>query len=305
MKITFLGTGGGIPAKHRNVSSLALQLADKKGVVWLFDCGEATQHQILHTSLKPGKINKIFITHMHGDHIYGLPGLLGTRSFHGAETPLTVYGPAGIREFIEVSLRASSTNVRYPLEIKEIDSNGPIFEDSEYVVSSAKLNHGITSYGFRVAQKEQPGALLAEKLKSEGVPPGPLYKHLKKGMDVTLPDGRFIQGKDFLGPPKSGKTVTIIGDTKFTEKCAELAEKADILVHEATFKESEVKLAEEYFHSTALQAAETARAAGVKQLILNHISSRYQGKAVDLMLEEAREVFPETFIAEDLYSFTV
>lgn len=260
MKITFLGTGGGIPAKHRNVSSLALRLMDKKGAVWLFDCGEATQHQILHTSLKPGKIEKIFITHLHGDHIYGLPGLLGTRSFHGAETPLTVYGPAGIREFIEVSLRASSTYVKYPLEIKEMDSDF-IFEDSQYIVSAGQLNHGITSYGFRVAQKEQPGALLAEKLRSEGVPPGPLYKQLKNGLDVTLPDGRFIQAKDFLGPPKSGKTVTILGDTKFTESSAELAEKADLLVHEATFKESEVELAEEYFHSTAVQAAELRKSA--------------------------------------------
>ena len=305
MKLTFLGTGGGIPAKHRNVSALALHLMNKEGAIWLFDCGEATQHQILYTPIKPRKIEKIFITHLHGDHIYGLPGLLGSRSFQGGETPLTVYGPSGIKEFIETSLRLSFTHIKYPLYIKEIEQEGVLYEDETSIVRTAKLAHGVPSYGYRLEQKDLPGPLLMSKVQEAGIPPGPVYKQLKEGVNVTLPDGRFFKGKDFTGPPKKGEIVTVLGDTRYSENSFILAEGASTLIHEATFGGEDGALAEEYFHSTTLQAARVAKCSGVKQLILNHISSRYQGEDINRLLLEARSIFPETFIAEDFASFDI
>ncbi len=173
MELIFLGTGAGIPSKERNVSAVALNLLQELNSIWLFDCGEATQHQILHTSIKPRKINKIFITHMHGDHIFGLPGLLSSRSFQGGKELLTVYGPSGIKNYIETSLQASGTHLTYPLAIKEIEE-GQLFDDPLFTVYCKKLEHGIPSYGYRIVEKEKPGELLVEKLKSTGIQPGPI-----------------------------------------------------------------------------------------------------------------------------------
>ncbi|MFA9556287.1 ribonuclease Z [Evansella sp. AB-rgal1] len=305
MKITFLGTGAGIPAKHRNVSSLALHLDNKHSSIWLFDCGEATQHKILYTPIKTRKIEKIFITHLHGDHIFGLPGLLGSRSFQGAETPLTIYGPPGIKEFIETSLRVSTTYLHYPLTIEEIKEGGVLFTNDDFTVSCAPLLHGITCYGYRVEQQDFLGPLLMEKVGEAGIPNGPHLQKLKRGETITLPDGRSFEGKDFIGPSKKGKIVTILGDTRYTEASIRLARDADLLVHESTFAVGDEALAFDYFHSTAVHAAEIAKAANVRKLILNHISSRYQKDAVDQLLEGAKAVFSHTFVAEDLASFSL
>ncbi|MBJ4025802.1 MBL fold metallo-hydrolase, partial [Salmonella enterica subsp. enterica serovar Derby] len=173
--LLFLGTGAGIPAKTRNVTSVALKLLEERRSVWLFDCGEATQHQILHTSIKPRKIEKIFITHLHGDHVYGLPGLVSSRSFQGGEGPLTVYGPQGIKTFLETALDVSGTHVTYPLVIKEI-GEGTVFEDDQFIVTARSVSHGIPAFGYRVQEKDVPGALDAEALKEIGVSPGPVYQ---------------------------------------------------------------------------------------------------------------------------------
>lgn len=305
MKITFLGTGAGIPAKQRNVSSLALHLENKEGAIWLFDCGEATQHQILYTSIKLRRVEKIFITHLHGDHIYGLPGLLASRSFQGAETPLAVYGPRGIASFIETALLVSGTFIKYPLNVIEIDEGNILFENNQYVVTIAQLDHALPSYGFRVQQKDLPGPLLMEKVKQANIPVGPVLQQLKNGVEVRLPDGRVIDGKKFIGPAKQGKIVTILGDTRFSENAIRLANGANTLIHEATFSENEKSLAKEFFHSTTEQAAQVAHLSGSHQLILNHISSRYQQGDVEQLLAEAQRLFPNSFIAEDLTTFEI
>lgn len=299
MKITFLGTGSGVPAKHRNVASIALHIDDKESSLWLFDCGEATQHQILHTSLKPRKISKIFITHLHGDHIFGLPGLLSSRSFQGGETPLTVYGPKGIKDYIEISLSVSMTHVKYPLNIIEFDEEGLVLEEEDYRIIGKKLVHGIPSYGFRIEQKDMPGALLMEKVKESGIPAGPHYQQLKEGKSIELADGRIFHGADFVGPPKKGKVVTILGDTRYNELSVELAIEADVLVHEATFAAGDALLAHEYFHSTTVQAAKVAHEAGVGQLLLTHISARYQKDDVLVLEKEARGIFPRVKVVGD------
>lgn len=298
MDVFFLGTGAGVPAKLRNVTSIALKLLEERGAVWLFDCGEATQHQILHTSIKPRRIEKIFITHLHGDHIYGLPGLLSSRSFQGGETLVTVYGPAGIKEFIEISLKISKSYLKYPIEIIEIEE-GVIFEDDQFTVEARLLEHGIPSFGYRVVEKDRPGTLLADKLAAAGVKPGPDYKKIKNGESVNLVDGRVIDPEEFVGPAQKGRIVTILGDTRVCQNAVILAKDSDLLIHEATFSADEEALAHEYFHSTTLQAADTAVKAGVKKLCLTHISSRYDRNDWKQLEAEAGKVFSNTVISED------
>ncbi len=304
MELLFLGTGAGVPAKERNVSSVALQLLDERGATWLFDCGEATQHQILHTAIRPRRIEHIFITHLHGDHLFGLPGLLGSRSFQSGETPLTVFGPKGIRAFVETALSVSGTRLRYELNIAEIEE-GVIFDDERFQVIAKRLDHGMPSYGFRVVEKDLPGPLLVDRLKALGVRPGPIYQQIKQGKTVMLDDGTVIDGREFVGPPQKGRIVAVLGDTRFCEAAIELARDADVVVHEATFAAAEQRLAHDYFHSTTTDAAEVARRAGAKRLILTHISSRYQGEAALQLVAEARKVFPNTDLAADFASFSI
>lgn len=305
MEFVFLGTGAGVPSKGRNVSAIALQLLEERGETWLFDCGEATQHQILHTSVRPRRIEKIFITHLHGDHIFGLPGLLGSRSFQGGTTPLTVYGPPGIKQFIDVALSVSTTHVKYPLEIVEITEEGTIFEDQQFSVETKRLSHGIECFGYRIIEKDIQGPLLVEKLLEAGVKPGPVFKRLKDGETVELEDGRILNGKDFIGPPQKGRIITVLGDTRYCEASRYLAQDADVLVHEATFSAADETQAHDYYHSTTEQAARIALQANVKRLILTHISSRYQGDMCKMLLQEAQSTFSNTEIAMDLKHFQV
>lgn len=304
MDIFFLGTGAGVPGKLRNVTSIALKMLEERGVIWLFDVGEATQHQILHTSIRPRRIEKIFITHLHGDHIYGLPGLLASRSFQGGESEVIVYGPKGLKEYIMLSLSVSQTYLKYPLKIVEIDE-GLIFEDEQFIVEARLLEHGIPSYGYRIIEKDRPGTLLAEKLVEAGVQPGPIFRKIKQGESVTLEDGRVIEPADFLGPAQKGRVVTILGDTRYCENAISLALDADLLIHEATFSKGEEKLAFDYFHSTTHQAAEVARRAGSKKLCLTHISSRYDRQAWLELVTEAQEIFANTDIAEDFKEINI
>ncbi|URT69698.1 ribonuclease Z [Cytobacillus firmus] len=304
MDIFFLGTGAGIPAKLRNVSSMALKLLDERGSIWLFDCGEATQHQILHTSIKPRRIEKIFITHLHGDHIYGLPGLLSSRSFQGGDTEVTLYGPKGLKEFIEVSLSVSGTYLKYPLKVAEI-TEGIVLDEKDFKVEARMLEHGISSYGYRITEKDRPGTLLADKLAEAGIKPGPIYKKIKHGEDIELEDGSIIEAKKFLGPAQKGRIVTVLGDTRFCDAAIDLAADADLLIHEATFSGGEEKLAYDYFHSTTLQAAQVALEANARKLCLNHISSRYERQDWEQLVKESQTIFPNTVIAEDFKEFHI
>jgi len=304
MELIFLGTGAGIPSKERNVSSIALSILQEVNNIWLFDCGEATQHQILHTSIKPRKINKIFITHLHGDHLYGLPGLLSSRSFQGGDSLLTVYGPRGIRQFIEVSLKTSGTHLTYPLEIVEL-SSGKVFTDDQFEVYCKELEHGLPSFGFRIKEKEQVGQLRVEKLKEMGISPGPIYQQIKENEITELPSGQVLKRQDFIGPNKQGRSLSILGDTRSTEKNNKFVQDSDVLVHEATFEHSAKDLAYKYYHSTTIQAAQLAKENNVKKLILTHISSRYQKEDLPRLLEEARSIFPNTEMANDYYRYKV
>lgn len=305
MELQFLGTGAGVPAKQRNVTSIALKLLDERNEVWLFDCGEGTQQQILNTTIRPRKIAKIFVTHLHGDHILGLPGLISSRSFQGGTEELEIYGPVGVKEFVELTLKISDTHLKYPIKFIEIEKTGLIFDDDTFSVYCDYLDHRIECFGYRIVEKDYPGELNVQKLREEQVPPGPIYKDIKNGQTVKLSDGRLINGKDYLGPDIKGRIVTILGDTRTHPNCYTLAENADVLVHESTFSASEGKLARNYYHSTSQQAATVAKKASVGQLFLTHISARYLGRQALELQNEAQAVFKNAKIVKDFDVFDI
>ncbi|EOH88480.1 ribonuclease Z [Enterococcus pallens] len=298
MELEFLGTGAGVPAKHRNVSSIALKLLAERNAIWLFDCGEGTQMQILRTTIRPRKIEKIFITHLHGDHIFGLPGLLSSRSFQGGDEELELYGPPGLKAFVKTALEVSKTRLSYPIKYIEA-KEGIVFKDKQFSVECRLLDHGIDSYGYRVVEADHEGTLQVEKLEELGVPAGPVYGQIKQGKTVTLKDGRVIDGKEFIGKKKPGRIVTIFGDTRYTPVSVELAKNSDVMVHESTFRKDEEKMARSYYHSTTKQAAKIAKQAHAKQLMLTHISARYLAKEAQELEKEAQDVFRDTTIAKD------
>ncbi len=298
MKLIFLGTGAGVPSKSRNVSALVLDLLQQSNSMWLFDCGEGTQHQILHTTIKPRKINKIFITHLHGDHIFGLPGFLSSRSFQGGDQPLTIYGPPGIKQFVQTSLSVSESHLSYPLHIIEFEE-GLVCEDNLFSVYCKKLEHGIPSYGFRIEEKDSKGPLLVHKLKEAGIEPGPVYRLLKEQEFVQLDNGTTLSQKDYVGPDKQGKVICILGDTRSPYKHVAFVNDAHTLVHEGTFGHELEETAYDYYHSTTTQVATLAKDANIQHLLLTHISSRYGREDIPGLLKEACSIFPNTNIVED------
>ena len=295
-----LGTAAGRPAPGRNVTAAALVLPPQRGSYWLFDCGEGTQHQLLRTGLKLAKLEAVFITHLHGDHLFGLPGLLGSRSSMGCDAPLKVFGPRGIRHWLETTFSVTGSHIHYELDIREIDGDGGIVhEDDDFTVTAAPLSHRIACYGYRIEERPRPGTLNAARLAELGVPPGPLYARLKAGEDVTLEDGRVIRAAEVTGPPIPGRVVAILGDTTPCDAAVRLAVGADLVVHEATFEASLADKAAEYGHSTTAEAARTARDAGAGRLLITHFSGRYGDEELPRLEAEAKEIFPPSIAARD------
>lgn len=300
MLLYFLGTGAGKPSSERNVSSIALQLPQPTKEVWLFDCGEGTQHQVLRSPFNLHKVTRVFLTHLHGDHIFGLPGLLGSRSFTAGDIGLTIYGPSGIRRFLEVALAESNMHLSYPLMIQEVEPNESI-NIAAWKIQINLLEHGLPCFGYRIEEPSSPGKLDMGKLQELNIPVGPIYGRLKGGESIRLESGQILHGCDFVGPPRPGRQIVILGDTRFSQ----VAANADVLVHEATFAAALKGKAREYYHSTTTQAALVAKAANVRRLILTHISSRYRPDDYEGLLAEARSIFPGTYLAEDHFSLEI
>ncbi|GGA24936.1 ribonuclease Z [Paenibacillus physcomitrellae] len=306
MELYFMGTNAGVPSLQRNVTSLALRMLDERRSFWLFDCGEGTQHQVLRSPLRLSKLEKVFITHLHGDHLFGLPGLLSSRANQGGDTPLTVYGPKGLKSFIDLTLGISESRINYELIVQEHEG-GLLFEDDTFRVESALLEHRIDSYGYRIVEKDRPGKLDFEILKKHGIQPGPLYGRLKRGENIVTEQGTVVRSSEVLGKPKKGRIVTILGDTRPCQAAIDLARNADMLVHEATFLHELKKTAYEYHHSTAVQAADDAKAAGAHEMFMTHFSSRYKDEEqLAPLLEEAKAIFPNAKLAVEhvLYPIT-
>ncbi len=277
--------------------------------MWLFDCGEGTQHQVAHSTLSIARINHIFITHLHGDHLLGLPGLLGTRSMQARVTePMMIYGPPGMQKFLKCVLEITKTTLGFPLVIQEIEQDGVILETPHVTVEAMQLEHGVKSFGYALTEREKPGRFQRDRAKSAGIPEGPLYGRLKRGENVQLPNGKIYTSREFVNPPSKGRKIVILGDTVPCTAAFELAKEADVLVHEATFSKEQQILAEKSMHSTAQEAAQLAYRANVRTLILTHISARYE-KIADAsshpLLDEARTVFSNTYLAEDFFLFSV
>ena len=305
MKITFLGTSSGVPTSTRNVSSLALKLT-QSSEVWLFDCGEGTQHQIIKSNIKSSQIKKIFITHMHGDHIYGLPGLLATLGLSGNSDGIEIYGPSEIESYLTYALERSHCKLSFPLHFIKVEDyankNKILFSNEKLQVHSACLKHKLPAYGYRVSEKDKPGIFNIKKAEHLKIPPGPIYSELQSGKKVTLDDGRSFNGKDFCGPPRRGEIFVYCTDTIFSESAVSLSKNADLLVHESTFSKEDEKMAYEKLHSTTIMAAKTALLSNTKKLIITHLSPRYTNKSSVTpkdMLKEAQNIFPNTFLASD------
>lgn len=306
MQITFLGTSSGVPTRSRNVSSVALRLP-QRAELWLFDCGEGTQHQIMRSDLKISQINRIFITHMHGDHVFGLMGLLATCGLAGSPHRIDIYGPPKLEEYLRACGRYSQTHLSYPLHVHTVQP-GIVYEDEEFTVSCERLEHRVPAFGYRIAEKDRPGRFDVEKAKALNIPPGRVYGQLKRGETVALNDGRIIRGVDLCGASEEGRKLAYCTDTIFCDGAVSLAQGADVLIHEATFSHVDAELAFQRLHSTSTMAAQTALAAQVKLLIMTHFSPRYApGNDIQLqhLLAEARAIFPNTEMAYDFLTYEI
>ncbi|AKG23008.1 ribonuclease Z [Calothrix sp. 336/3] len=306
MQITFLGTSSGVPTRSRNVSSVALRLP-QRAEFWLFDCGEGTQHQLLRSDLKTSQLSRIFITHMHGDHIFGLMGLLASCGLAGNIERVDIYGPPGLQEYLQAASRYSHTHFSYPMKIHAVRP-GIVYEDEDFTVTCGLLHHRIPAFGYRIAEKDRSGRFDVEKAKALGIPSGRVYGQLKRGETVTLDDGRVIDGRELCGPTEIGRKIAYCTDTVYCDGAVALAEDVDVLIHEATFAHQDAEMAFQRLHSTSTMAAQTALVGGAHRLIMTHFSPRYApGNQIELkdLLQEARAIFPNTHMAHDFMTYDV
>ena len=300
LSIIFLGTSGSTPTPQRSLPAIAIR---RRGEIILFDCGEGVQRQMIMAKLSFHRKMKIFITHMHGDHILGLPGLIQTMSLFDRQRKLEVYGPKGLKEFIDVIQRTVQYTLTFPLEIHEIEKPGTICEEAEYTVVAEEADHVIPSFAFALVEKPRPGRFYPEKARRLGVPEGPLWSKLQKGHAVTLPNGRRVEPSEVVGPPRPGRKIVYSGDTRPCANVARLAENADLLIHDATLDDELADKAYEDGHSTPSQAAEIAKKANVERLVLTHISARY--KSAEKLFEQAKKIFSNVLVAEDFMKIEV
>jgi ribonuclease Z len=304
MELIFLGTGAAVPTARRNTSATALV---RHGDIWLFDCGEGTQMQFQKAGLRPGKLSAIFISHFHGDHLYGLIGFLTTLQLSGRAGQLYLFGPEGLADYVCYMKNMSAFEFHYPLKINEVETTctEKTWDFDDCTITAMPLQHRIFTLGYRLQEKPLPGKFDVEKARDIGVPAGPERAKLQNGETVILKDGRKVYPRDVLGPFRTGRTVTFCLDTMQCDNAVALARDADLLVHEATFDQSRTELALSTWHATARQAAETALKAGAHRLMLTHISARFGVDEEPLLLAEARQVFRETDIACDLMRVAV
>ncbi len=287
----FLGTSGSAPTAKRATSAT---LVRRGGDRLLIDCGEGTQRQLLRSDVGLVDLEEIFLTHFHADHYLGLPGMLKTFALRGREEPLTLYGPAGLRDLLGALRRVFGT-LTYPLETVELRP-GDALARPEYEIRAFAVDHHTQALGYVVAEETRPGRFDVATADALGVPYGRERGALQRGEPVTLAGGEIVTPAQVLGPDRPGRSLAFTGDTAPAESVVVAAQGVDLLVHEATFCADELERAQETGHSTAGQAALVAREAGVKLLALTHLSSRYAGHAVG---EEARELFPNTVVPGD------
>jgi ribonuclease Z len=301
LSVTFLGTSAARPTVERNVSATALV---REGETLLFECGEGTQRQMMRYGVSFA-LSDIFVTHFHADHFLGIVGLLRTLGLQGREEPLRLYGPRGSKRVFTQALSLGVERAPFEVQIVELDP-GDRVQRKDYDIAAFETRHGRHSVGYALVEHARLGRFDPDKARALGIPEGPLWGRIHKGetveYEVARPDGppirRIASPLDLVGPPRSGRKVVYSGDTRPCESVVAAAEGADLLIHEATFGSEEKDRAVETEHSTALEAAQVALAARVRRLALNHLSARYSADS-QVLLDEARAVFPETVVAKD------
>lgn len=305
MTLTFLGTSAGKPTRERNVSALALEVAQERSW-YLFDCGEGTQHQLLRSRLGVGKLGTIFISHLHGDHYYGLPGLLSSKKLDKSASPIDLYGPKGIRSFIEAALNTSKEHLGYRLAITEYEPHQR-FDFDRFSVTTLPLVHSKPSVAFLIEEYDTSNRLDEAKLRAMGVEPSPLYGELKRGHSI-IHNGVQIDPASVMRDPLRGRRLIIAGDNQVPEAMGDALRGIDLLVHECTYTQAVYdRLVEKTLHTTARDLGIAARDFGVKNLIATHINPRYgaHGKhPLSEVSEEIREYYDGTLhIAEDFAAY--
>ena len=294
IRVVFLGTSGSVPTLKRSLPSVVVQCPRDQ---WMFDCGENVQRQMMQAKVSFHRKMKVFITHLHGDHVLGLPGLLQTMALMDRKEPVQVYGPKGLKDFLVCTKETLNFGLTFPVEIREILSEGTVFESEEVIVFSKRSNHTVESYCFAFVEKLRPGKFYPKEALALGVAAGELWSKLQGGESITLADGKVVKPSDVMGPPRPGRKIVYTGDTKPFEGFGQFAAKADLVIHECNFDDSLAEKAAVDGHSTPSQAAGQAKEAGAKLLALSHISARYPNAG--LLLEQAKKVFSNTVLAED------
>ncbi len=294
LTVFLLGTSGSIPTPRRALPAIALR---REGELLLFDCGEGTQVQMARAGLSPMKISKVFITHLHGDHFLGLAGIVQTLSLWGREKRLEVYCPAEEVERLRKYLEIPRYTITFELLVEGLEP-GQEVRGEGWRVLTARAHHPVPSLAYAFVEEGRPGHLDLQKALSLGLKQGPELGRLKAGESIRLPNGRVVRPEDVIGPSIRGRKVVYVGDTAVTEEIVELSRDADLLIFDSTFAEELSAKAVENSHSTCTQAAEVARRAGVKKLVLFHVSPRYEDASV--LLSQASKIFPETIVGEDL-----
>ena len=295
LRVVFLGTSGSVPTLKRSLPAVVVKCPRDQ---WMFDCGENVQRQMMAAKVSFHRKMKVFITHLHGDHVLGLPGLLQTMALMDRKESVQIYGPKGLKEFLVCTQETLNFGLNYPVEINQILSEGVVCDEEEYQVIATKSNHAVESYAYAFVEKPRPGKFYPKKALALGIAAGELWSKLQRGEEVTLSDGKVVKPSDVMGPMRAGRKIVYTGDTKPFEGFAKFAEGADLVIHDCTFDDSLTEKALVDGHSTPTQAAEQAKAAGAKQLVLSHISARYPNAG--LLLEQAKKVFPNSVLAEDL-----
>jgi ribonuclease Z len=300
LRITFLGTGGSTPTPNRNPSAIAV---NRKGELMLFDCGEGAQQQMMRA--KTGmKIAAIFITQFHADHVLGIPGLLQTMALQGRAEPLEIYGPRYVDKFLYHLLGLGYAGRSFEVRAIELQPDDVVRRDG-YTIRTVKTEHNVSSIGYVLEEEMRPGRFNRERAIELGIKPGPLFARLQSGHSICV-DGREIRPEEVLGPPRPGRKIVYTGDTRPCESMIEASKNADLLIHDGTLSEETKEYAIDYMHSTALEAAEVAKQAEVRKLILTHLSARYSdSEGARKLREEAQQVFEKTDVASDLMTIEV
>lgn len=295
LRVTFLGTGGALPTTERAPSAV---FVNREGERLLFDCGEGTQRQMMRFSTG-FSVSHIFVSHLHGDHILGLPGLIQTWDFNDRESPLTIHAPSGSRRALRGLVHVAGYEPGYPVRINEVKEGTVAYDAQAYEVRAFETSHRTRSLGYALVEAERRGRFDRERAEELGVPPGPLFGRLHEGETIELEDGTVVQPDQVVGEPRPGRRVVYTGDTQPLESTVEAAADADLLIHDATFSEEMSDRARSTGHSTAYEAGEIAERAGARRLALTHISSRYAGDPAALY-REANEAFSgDAFVADD------